>query len=162
ATEANARANQEPVSRKRVALIEYMDTRNTEITREGLMAALEHAGLMAGKDFDLQRNSAQGDIATLNSIVDNAITQRSDLLITASTPALQAVWQKSRGPPFIFAMVSNPFIVGAGTDDTHHLPFLTGAYLNQPANEMLAALKSCVPHLRRIGTLYTPGEINSV
>ncbi len=59
-------------------------------------------------------------------------------------------------------MVSNPFIVDAGKSDNDHLPFVTGSYLDQPVKEMLEALKACLPNVHRIGTLFTPSEINSV
>jgi ABC-type uncharacterized transport system substrate-binding protein len=152
-----------PLSRKMmVDLIEYIDTPNAELARAGIMAGLEKSGLVIGKDLELRRHSAQGDIATLSNIIDNAVTQRSDLMITASTPSLQNALARGRGTPIVFTMVSNPFIVKAGKSDTDHLPFVTGTYLDQPITEMLAALKACLPKAHRIGTLFTPAEINSV
>jgi ABC-type uncharacterized transport system substrate-binding protein len=145
-----------------VDLIEYIETPNAEMARAGLMAGLEKSGLVIGKDFELRRHAAQGDIATLSSIIDTAITQHTNLMITSSTPALQSALARGRGTPIVFTMVSNPVIVAAGKSDTNHLPFVTGAYLDQPVTEMLEALKHCVPRVRRIGTLYTPAEINSV
>ncbi len=145
-----------------VDLIEYIDTPNAELTRAGVMAGLAKAGLTQGIDFELRRHAAQGDVATLSSIIDNAVTQHSDLMIASSTPALQSALMRGRGTPIVFTMVSNPFIVAAGKSDNDHLPFVTGSYLDQPVNEMLAALKVCLPNARRIGTLFTPAEINSV
>jgi putative tryptophan/tyrosine transport system substrate-binding protein len=145
-----------------VDLIEYIETPNAELAREGLMAGLQKSGLVLGKDFDLRRHAAQGDIATLSSIIDTAITQHTNLMITSSTPALQSALARGRGTPIVFTMVSNPVIVGAGKSDTNHLPFVTGAYLDQPVTEMLEALKHCVPRVHHIGTVYTPAEINSV
>jgi len=83
-------------------------------------------------------------------------------MITSSTPALQSALARGRGTPIVFTMVSNPVIVKAGKSDTNHLPFVTGAYLDQPVTEMLEALKHCVPRVHHIGTVYTPAEINSV
>jgi putative ABC transport system substrate-binding protein len=59
-------------------------------------------------------------------------------------------------------MVSSPFIVNAGTTDTDHLPFVTGAYLDQPVKELIEALRQITPPVRRIGTLYPPTELNAV
>jgi ABC-type uncharacterized transport system substrate-binding protein len=126
------------------------------------MAGFVEAGLIVGRDLEIRRHTAQGDIATLSSIIDAAITQRTDLLITLSTPALQNALRRGRGTPIVFSLVSNPFVVKAGTSNTDHLPFVTGSYLDQPVAEMLAALKQAMPSVRRIGTLYTPAEINSV
>ncbi len=156
-------SNTGPTSRKMmVDLIEYVDSPNDELARKGVMAGLAKSGLVLGRDFELRRRNAQGDIATLSSIIDTAITQHTDLMITASTPTLQNALQRARGTPVVFTLVSNPFIVSAGKSDTDHLPFVTGSYLDQPSKELLEELKLCLPNVHRIGTLFTPAEINSV
>lgn len=144
-----------------VDMIQYVDTPNADVSRDGIMDGLAKAGLEPGRDFELRRHSAQGDIATLSSIIDSVVTQRSDLIITLSTPALQNAMKRGRETPLVFAMVSNPFIVHAGTTDADHLPFLTGAYLDQPLDEVVRAIRLVMPEARRLGTLYTPVEINS-
>jgi ABC-type uncharacterized transport system substrate-binding protein len=144
-----------------IELIEYADTPNADISRRGVMDGLEQAGLVSGRDFELRRQTAQGDIPTLISIVDNVLSRDTDLIITLSTPALQSAMQRARGIPIVFSMVSNPFIVGAGQSDEDHEPSLTGAYLAQPLDEVIDALRLVFPDARRLGTLYTPAEINS-
>jgi ABC-type uncharacterized transport system substrate-binding protein len=146
----------------RVDLIEYLETPNVEITREGLMAGFAQAGLTTDRDLDLRRRNAQGDIATLSSIIDTALTEHTDLLLTLSTPALQGALRRGRGTPIVFALVASPTVAGAGKTDSDHLPFVTGAYLPAPHEEGLAALKKYMPGVKRIGTLYTPAEVNSV
>ena len=151
-----------PLTRKKVVdLIEYVDTPNAELAREGVMEGLAKSGLVLGKDFELRRRVAQGDMATLSSIIDTTLTQGTDLMITISTPTLQMALARGRGTPIVFTMVSNPFIVNAGTTDTQHLPFVTGAYLDQPVKEMIEALRQIRPPVRRIGTLYSPSELNA-
>jgi ABC-type uncharacterized transport system substrate-binding protein len=149
------------IRKKTVDLIEYVDSPNAELAREGVMDGLAKSGLVLGKDFELRRRVAQGDMATLASIIDTTITQGTDLMITISTPTLQTALARGRGTPLVFTMVSSPFIVNAGRTDTDHLPFLTGAYLDQPVKEVLEALRQFSPPVRRIGTLYSPAELNA-
>src|SRR6185295_933554 len=85
----------------------------------------------------------------------------TDLLVTSATPTLQAALRRGRGTKTVFMIVANPIVAGAGKSDTDHLPFVTGAYLPAPHAEALAILKRCLPNARRLGTLYTPSEINS-
>jgi len=152
-----------PLARKKtVDLIEYVDTLNAELAREGVMEGIAKSGLVLGKDFDFRRHVAQGDIATLSSIIDATLTRDTDLMITISTPALQTALARGRSTPLVFTMVSNPFIVNAGKTDTEHLPFVTGSYLDQPVKEMIDALPQFRPQVRRIGTLYSPAELNAV
>ena len=149
------------IKKKTVDLIEYVDSPNAELARAGVMEGLAKSGLVLGTDFDLRRRVAQGDMATLTSIIDTTLTQGTDLMITISTPTLQTALARGRGTPLVFTMVSSPFIVNAGKTDTDHLPFLTGAYLDQPVKEVLEALRQFSPPVRRIGTLYSPAELNA-
>jgi ABC-type uncharacterized transport system substrate-binding protein len=60
-----------PLGRKaKIELIEYLETPNVEINREGVLAGLELAGLKRGRDFELRIRNASGDMATLNTIVE--------------------------------------------------------------------------------------------
>jgi ABC-type uncharacterized transport system substrate-binding protein len=151
-----------PTRIARVDLIEYLDTPNVEMTREGIMAGFAQAGFTVGRDLDVRRHNAQGDMTALGSIIDAAVTDRSDLLLTASTPALQGALRRGKGLPIVFSLVADPMVAGAGQTSTDHLPYVTGAYIPAAHEEGLAALKQCVPTVRRIGTLFTPAEVNSV
>jgi len=151
-----------PTRKARVDLIEYLDTPNVELARSGVLDAFESAGWRRGVHFDLRLRNAQGDIATLSSMVDAAVTEDTELIIASSTPALQAALRRCRGKPLVFTLVANPIVAGAGKSDNDHLPFVTGSYVNAPFEEGLDALKACLPDTKRIGTLYVPGEVNSV
>jgi ABC-type uncharacterized transport system substrate-binding protein len=152
-----------PLARKvKIDLIEYLETPNVEINREGIMAGFEKAGLKRGRDYELQIRNAQGDMATLNTMVDAAVGDGSDLLLTSTTPALQAALQRAHGRPVVFSLVANPMVAGAGKSATDHLPFVTGAYINAPYEEGVQALGQCIPGVKRVGTLFVPAEVNSV
>jgi ABC-type uncharacterized transport system substrate-binding protein len=78
-----------PLARKaKIELIEYLETPNVEINREGVLAGLEKAGLKRGRDFELRIRNASGDMATLNTIVDASVADGADVLITAATPGV--------------------------------------------------------------------------
>jgi ABC-type uncharacterized transport system substrate-binding protein len=83
-------------------------------------------------------------------------------MITVSTPTLQTALARGRSTPLVFTMVSSPFVVNAGKTDVDHLPFVTGSYLDQPVKELLETLREFQPPVRRIGTVYSPAELNAV
>ncbi len=152
-----------PLSRKvKIDLIENMETPNVEINREGILAGFEQAGLVRGRDFDLRIRNAQGDMATLSTMVDAAVSDRVDLILTSTTPALQAALRRANSQRIVFSLVANPVVAGAGKSDTDHLPLVTGAYISAPHDLGLAALRQCLPKIKRIGTLFVPAEVNSV
>ena len=151
------------VKRKfQIDMIEYLDTPNVEMAREGVLEGLAKGGLKRGVDYELRLRNAQGDIATLSSMVDAAVTDNTDLIIASTTPALQGALRRSQGRPIVFTLVANPVVAGAGKSERDHLPFVTGSYATAPHAEALALLKKCLPGTRRIGTLFVPAEVNSV
>ena len=152
-----------PLARKaKIDLIENLETPNVEINRAGILAGFEQAGLKRGQDFELRIRNAQGDMATLSTMVDAAVSDGVDLLLTSSTPALQAALRRANGRPIVFSLVANPIVAGAGNSDTDHLPFVTGAYITAPHDLGVAALRQCLPNVKRVGTLFVPAEVNSV
>ena len=146
----------------RIDLIQFNQVLDVEEAEEGVRAGLRESGLTEGRDYVTTVRNAQGDMATVNSLIDAAIVERTDLLITFSTPTLQAALQRARSVPVVFNYVASAIAAGAGKSDTDHLPNVTGVYLVPPFTEMLALIRQAVPSVRTIGTLYVPAETNSV
>lgn len=152
-----------PLAKKwRVRLIEFNDVLDVEETEEGVMAGLREAGLVEGRDYEVKVQNAQGDMATVNSLVDAAITEGADLLITLSTPTLQAALRRARNEPIVFTYLASAIAAGAGRSDTDHLPNVTGVYMVGAYDEMMTIIREYFPSVRVVGTLFVPSEVNSV
>ena len=106
--------------------------------------------------------SAQGDIATASSMVDAAASDGTELIVSLTTPMLQACLRRSRGIPVVFTLVANPVLAGAGKSNTDHLPNVSGNFVVSPFARMMRAVRECLPNARRVGTLFAPAEVNSV
>ncbi len=143
-------------------LIEYTNMIEVDEMEAGIRAGLAEAGLVAGRDFELRVRNAQGDMATLPILVDAAISEGTDLLLTLSTPALQATAQRARGRPVVFSLTSNPFLAGVGTSNRDHMPNVTGVPTPGAYEELVQLVRELMPEARRIGTLTIPAEANSV
>lgn len=140
----------------------YLETAPAEEALAGLREGLITAGLVEGRDYTLSMTSAQGDMATLSSILDAVASDGTELLLTLSTPTLQTAIQKVKRIPIVFTFVANPLLAGAGRSDDDHLPNVTGVYTVGPYVEMATLLVANFPAWRRVGTLFTPAEVNSV
>ncbi len=151
------------LSQAKVEIVSYISTQDTEEAIAGLRDGLKQAQLTDGKDFELRISSAQGDMATLNTLVDAALTRQPDLILTVSTQALQGVSKRTRSTPIVFTMVANPFQSGAGVGetDTDHHPLITGAYGANDVDAMLPIIQQLLPKAKRIGALFNPAESNS-
>ena len=151
------------VNRKwKVNLLEYVNVADSEESEKGIEDGLRESGLVEGRDFEMTIRNAQGDMATLNALVDAALTARADLLMTLSTPTLQVAIRKAPKLPIVFTFLADPVTAGAGRSFTDHLPNVTGVPTTGASAEVVSLLRQCLPLARRIGTIVVPSEVNTV
>ena len=143
-------------------LLAYINSPDVEEAEQGLRDGLKNAGVMEGRDFELKVANAQGDMTSLHGMVESALADHADLLLTISTQALQSAVQRARNTPIVFTMVANPFAAGVATTETEHLASVTGAYGSNDVDAMIPIIKQVLPNARRVGALYAPTEVNSV
>lgn len=145
-----------------VHLIAYVNVVDSEDAERGILAGLQESGLVEGRDYSLTIRNAQGDMATLNSLVQAALSDQADLVLTLSTPALQAALRQTSTVPIVFTFVADPVVAGAGKSVTEHRPNVTGVFVAGAYAEVIALVRECVPNARSIGTLFVPTEVNTV
>ena len=146
-----------------VNLLEYVNVEDSEESEKGILEGLRQSGLVEGRDYEMTVRNAHGDMTTLNGLVDAALTARADLLMTLSTPTLQATIRKAPAQlPIVFTYLADPISAGAGRSFTEHRPNVTGVATGGADEEVLAILHECIPNARRIGTIVVPSEVNTV
>lgn len=152
-----------PLGKKwKIDLLEYVNVLDVEEGEKGIRAGLQEAGLVEGQDYQLTVRNAQGDMPTLGALVDAAVSEGAGLLMTLSTPTLQAAIQRTRGLPIVFTFVADAVSAGAGRSNDDHLPYVTGVPTTSAYEDLIATVRECLPRARRVGTLFVPAEVNSV
>jgi ABC-type uncharacterized transport system substrate-binding protein len=146
----------------KIALVQYNDSPLSELSQQGILEGLALAGLKNEKDFEMKVYNAQGDIGTMNLIFDAVINYRPRLVFVTSTPTLQMAIKKVKDIPLVFSAVADPVLAGAGNSFSDHLPNVTGISTMGDYQGMAAIIHQILPQTKRIGTLYSPGELNSV
>ena len=129
--------------------------------REGFIKSLEDAGLKEGQNIRFIIRDGKGSILTLHHIALEFTAQNVDMIVPLSTPCLQAALHATQKIPIVFSSVANPVIAGAGKSTSQHLSYVTGIASKSPIRESLEFIKTILPHVKRIGTLWTPYELNS-
>ena len=143
-------------------LIEFSNMAEVEEAEEGVLTGLRESGLIEGRDYEVTIRNAQGDIGTLNSLVDAALTEGADLLIPLSTVALQVTVNRVYDLPVVFTLVANGVVAGAGRSNEDHLPNVTGVFHGSGYDEVMALVREILPAARAVGTLFSSSEANSV
>lgn len=123
----------------------------------GFKAALADAGLTV--DYDEQ--NAQGDQATATSIANRFATQDLDLVLAIATPTAQSVAQVITDTPVLFTAVTDP--VAADLVSSMEAPGgnITGTTDMNPVVDQIKLIKRVAPDAKKIGIIYSSGEVNS-
>jgi len=162
AAAATLTADARPLTKKwRLSLVQLNQVFDVEEAEHGVLDGLKESGLVEGRDFEKIVRNAQGDMATVSGLIDASVGV-SDLLITFSTPTLQAALQRAKRLPIVFNQVADPIAAGAGTSDTAHLPNVTGVYFVAAYELMMPLIRAYLPKARVLGTIYVPAEVNMV
>jgi putative ABC transport system substrate-binding protein len=134
----------------------------TDLCADGMLEGLRQSGITAGKNLEVVRVDAQGEMIHIPAILQNYDNSDVDVIMTISTPCLSGACNKVKNKPVVFTCVSDPIAAGAGSSPTEHLPFVTGVGSFPQVEHHLDLMLKLVPGLRAVGTLYNPAEANSV
>jgi ABC-type uncharacterized transport system substrate-binding protein len=131
-----------------------------------MLDGLAGRGFQEGEAIEVSRFNAEGDMPTLNAIAREASSGKFDMILTVSTPALQAVANANKAGKAIhvFALVTDPYAAGVGINPTNHLDHprhIIGYGTFQPVFECFRLLDQCNPELKSIGVVWNPAESNS-
>ncbi len=130
-------------------------------TLQGFRDEMKRMGYIQGENIDIIELNAEGDIPANRTMVDHLISEQVDLFLPISTASTQAVINKVKQKPVVFATVADPFSIDAGVDPEHHLPNVTGVYGSAPIRELLEIITEIYPGKIRIGTIYNPAFPNT-
>lgn len=149
-----------------IAIIRAADWIGSEWSEDALKVGLDESDLQQGKDYEFKVSSAQGDLATLPSLLDAAVDAKAKVIVTLQDETLQAAVQRVKTVPIVFNILSDPFAAGAGTTDSNHLANITGVYSpgfgDPEQTKRVELIKRVAPKARRVGILFTPAEPLSV
>jgi putative ABC transport system substrate-binding protein len=145
----------------KAAIVYFARDIGTDECVQGLIDGLSSSGFDEGKNLEIRRTDAQGEMINIPAILQNYDSTDVDLIMTVSTPCLAGACNKVKHKPVVFGCVTDPIAAGAGKSRSEHLPFLTGVGSFPPVSRMLEMMQKLVPDLRAVGVMYNPAEANS-
>jgi ABC-type uncharacterized transport system substrate-binding protein len=136
-------------------------------TKQRRIRAEAERGFRDGERLEIDRFNAQGDMPTGITIARQITGGAYDLVITSSTPAMQAVANNNRDGKVrhVFTLVADPFASGIGLDRAEprkHPPHLVGQKIFPPVDRAFQLARRMLPTLARVGGRMDPAESNSL
>ncbi len=150
-----------PQKKARIGVFVMSDNPILTITRDAFLAQMKELGYVDGRNATFFVENANGDMATVNTIVDKFLREKVDAIVPISTNCTQVAINKARTTPIVFATVANPFIIGAGKSDTDHLPNVTGVYGSMPMEKVIDLTRKIFKGPITIGAIWDPSQANS-
>lgn len=144
-----------------IGIFQVNDAPHLNEVRKGFIRALEDHGLRDGENIRLKIRNGKGNIPQVQRIAQGFVDENVNMIVAISTPCLQASLIATHEIPIIFSSVADPYIAGAGKSADDHLSTVTGICSRSPIKESLEFIKIIMPGAKRLGTLWTPSEINS-
>lgn len=129
--------------------------------RKGVQDELKAEGFGPGK-LRIEYQSAQGNTATAGQIARKFVGEPVDVIVAIATPSAQAAAAATRTIPVVFSAVTDPVAARLTSGWTATGGNITGASDKLPLGPQVDLLLKVKPGARRVGMVYSPGEVNSV
>lgn len=153
-------------SRPAVAVLKQVSTAVLDDAVTGMIEGLAEQGWRDGDTITIRQFNAEGDMAQANAIAREITGGGFDMVLTSSTPSLQAVaTANERGRVLhVFAAVADPFSAGVGLDRADplvHPRHLLGYGSLAPVDATFGILQRVNPRVVKVGVAHNPSESNS-
>ena len=146
---------------KAVGITAYVDHPALDAVRKGVEDELKALGWEDGKNLKLQYQSAQGNTATTGQIAKKFVGDKVDAIVAIATPSAQAVAASTKSIPLIYTAVTDPvsakLVKSMGKSGTN----VTGVSDALPLAPQVELIKKIKPTAKKVGMVYSPGEVNS-
>ena len=124
------------------------------------MRGLRERGYVEGRDFVLERRSAEGRVELLPALADELVKLDVDVIVAPPVSSALAAQKATRRIPIVFALVSDP--VGSGLVSSLSRPGGNITGLSTRSDDLIAKmvemLSEAVPGAVRMAVLLNPAE----
>lgn len=150
-------------SAPRVAILNYATRPVLEDGQNGILDGFKDHGFIDGENIEIKLFNAENDLPTANTMANAIIGGDFDLVVSISTPCLQAMASANRNGTIkhIFGVVTDPFGAGVGisrTDPLDHPAHLAGIGTFQPVKEAFQIAYEMCPEIKKVGVVWNPAE----
>lgn len=145
-----------------IGITQIVDHPSLNAIREGILEELAQEGFVKGEGLTVTFESAQGNPTMAVQIAKKFASLTLDVIVPISTPSAQAIVQQIKKTPIVFAAISDPLSAKIVSSLSHPGGNVTGVADTPPLQEQLNFIEKCIPHLKTLGVVYNPGEVNNV
>ena len=147
---------------KSVGITAIVEHPALDSARKGVEDELKAQGWVVGKNLKVTYQSAQGNAATAGQIARKFVGDKTDVIVAIATPSAQAAVAATKNIPVVFAAVTDPVAAKLVKSWNASGTNVTGVSDRLPLAPQIDLLLKVKPGAKRVGYVYSPGEVNSV
>ena len=133
-----------------------------DASREGFIEGLKEKGFEEGNNLRIDYQNAQADISIAQTISDQFVTSKVDMIFAIATPSLQAAYNATKDIPIVFTAVTDPIDAGVAESWESSGTNVTGTSDMVSMESQLELLTTLVNDIKTLGVIYNSSEANSV
>lgn len=142
----------------KIGIVQLVEHTSLNIINDAIMERLKELGY---SEADIKYINAQGDVASLPTIMQNLKGDSVEVVVAITTPVAQSAKTISTDIPVVFSAVSNPVGAGILNDISDTTGNITGT--SDPVKvEEIMDLALSLHDIKTVGYIYNASESNSV
>lgn len=146
---------------KTVGILQYVSHSSLDQIKKGVIAGLKEEGYTEGDNLKIEFLNGQGDQSKLNSMSQQLLDKKSDVLVGIATPAAKALANATTDTPIIMGAISDPVGSGLVKDLKNPGGNVTGVNNLTPVAQQIDMAKELFPNAKTMGIVYSSSEENS-
>jgi putative ABC transport system substrate-binding protein len=147
---------------KRIAIASFGEHPALNEVAEGFKERMGELGYVEGTDVTYSFVHANFDRTLVPQVLQKVEAEKPALALLLTTGLNQAAVRgiTDKSIPIVFGAVVDPVVAGIVPDWQHGSEFSTGASMMPDFDATFAYLKTVMPEIKSVGTLFNPGEDN--
>jgi putative ABC transport system substrate-binding protein len=160
---ASTQSGNKSISDKKIkiGITQIVEHEALDAARKGFIDALSSKGFKDGDNIEIDFQNAQGDAPTAQTIAQNFVSQKKDLILAIATPSAQAAYNATKDIPILITAVTDPVKSGLAKSWDKSGTNVTGTSDAAPIDKQFELIKKLYPNCRNVGIIYNTSEANS-
>ncbi|HBM80078.1 MAG TPA: ABC transporter substrate-binding protein [Clostridiaceae bacterium] len=145
----------------KIGIMQIIEHEALDAARKGFIDALASKNFKDGENIEIDYQNAQGDAPTAQTIAQNFVSGKKDIILAIATPTAQAAYNATKDIPILITAVTDPVKSGLAKSWDKPGTNVTGTSDAAPVQKQFELLKKLVPNSKKVGVLYNTSETNS-
>lgn len=145
----------------KVGIVQLRQHGALDEANRGMIDGLKDNGFEEGENLKINQKNAQGDMSNLQTIAQQFIADKDDIILAIATPAAQVMASTTDEIPIVGTAITSFETAELVESDEAPGTNVTGTHDMSPVEKQIDLLLQVVPEAKKVGTIYTSSEINS-